>query len=865
MERAHRDASRPAASGGRNQTSTALAAVCFAALAVLSATVAVAVVGSPAASAAAPTVVHLSASTMPAFQSIPVTVTATVSSPSAPGDASMTGTVRFNGHTHCLDQPIVNGVATCQTASSNQTYFPFTATYSGDENWASSTSEVFGWRSSRNGIDWRIEPDMDQTCGAFRSLELPDVAGAIPGATTATITLEGGNGGTSSISLGGASSTRGRGGEASLQGVPYPIAGSTHLSYIIGCAGQSVFPATTAARGGAGWGDGGRGGAPTGSAPRGGGGGGGSAACLATSESDSCMAHTPILVAGGGGGGAGGSGPSDTLTGGGGAGGGGGEVGTRGSGCSTTSASAGTLGLTQPDQAWYGTGPVGTTLGGSGGGGSGCTDKPGGAGGGGGGAGGGAGGDRCCTTASGGAGGTSNAPGGGGAGESGPGADGTAAPVTGGSGGPGGDATSGGGTGGGGGGGYAGGGGGGAGATSRWGLPGGGGGGGSSWANPAIGGTVVLRPNASRNGIAQGEATVVIRGPQLVFGDPGPQTDATGVPVHLDLDIGIGNPHPGTMTRAISAAVLPPGLSIDPQAGSVTGIPTTPGSYPTTITVTSTHSVDGTVSASATFLWTVTGSAVTTSTSIPTSTSAPASTSTSTSTSTPASTSTVPCTPDLVPFATPAKLVDQLAADAGKTAAIAPNRAAMITGIADCSLDADDLAVQFVQNPLTQDDARLLRLYVAYFKRPPDPDGFAYWQRQLDAGRGLINAAKKFAESPEFKRTYGTLSNAAFIELVYQNVLGRGSDPTGRAFWLTRLDNKTKNRGDVMINFSESSENLNKKKPHVAVFRLHRAMLRRFPAKTAYDGLLDPVLAGTATLDDVARELRTSPAYAARF
>ena len=207
----------------------------------------------------------------------------------------------------------------------------------------------------------------------------------------------------------------------------------------------------------------------------------------------------------------------------------------------------------------------------------------------------------------------------------------------------------------------------------------------------------------------------------------------------------------------------------------------------------------------------------------------------------------------------------QLVADAGKTDPQNVMIPGLVAGVADCSLDPDDLAVQLVDEAQTLDDARLVRLYLAYFKRPPDPDGFAYWQRQLDAGKGLINAAKKFAESTEFKRTYGTLSNADFIELVYQNVLGRASDPTGKAFWLTRLDNGTKNRGDVMINFSESSENVNKKKPHVAVFRLHRAMLRKFPAKAAYTALLDPVVAGTDTLADVAHQLRTSAAYAARF
>ena len=68
-----------------------------------------------------------------------------------------------------------------------------------------------------------------------------------------------------------------------------------------------------------------------------------------------------------------------------------------------------------------------------------------------------------------------------------------------------------------------------------------------------------------------------------------------------------------------------------------------------------------------------------------------------------------------------------------------------------------------------------------------------------------------------------------------------------------------------MINFSESSENTTKKRHHVDVFRLYRAMLRTFPSKANYVALLDPIVAGTATLDDAVHTLRHGTAYADRF
>ena len=237
-------------------------------------------------------------------------------------------------------------------------------------------------------------------------------------------------------------------------------------------------------------------------------------------------------------------------------------------------------------------------------------------------------------------------------------------------------------------------------------------------------------------------------------------------------------------------------------------------------------------------------------------------TTTTTSTTT---TTTAPCVADKVPFVSVQALVTQQYLDFTNAPPTTAQNAQWVPTISNCSATADALIVSLLPTDLTTlDDARLVRLYLAYFNRPPDPSGFAYWQRQLDAGKGLINAAKKFAESSEFKTKYGTLSNADFIELVYQNVLGRASDSAGKQFWLTRLDNKTKNRGDVMINFSESSENVNKKRNHVQVFRLYRSMMAKFPSRTAYFALLDPITNNGKTLNDAAKAIRLSPEYDAR-
>lgn len=99
----------------------------------------------------------------------------------------------------------------------------------------------------------------------------------------------------------------------------------------------------------------------------------------------------------------------------------------------------------------------------------------------------------------------------------------------------------------------------------------------------------------------------------------------------------------------------------------------------------------------------------------------------------------------------------------------------------------------------------IYRLYRAYFLREPDPSGYAYWRGKHAAGTTLSKISESFARSSEFVNRYGSLSNGAFLTLVYDNVLDRKPDSGGYTYWLGRM-NKGLPRGSVMLSFSDSSE-----------------------------------------------------------
>jgi hypothetical protein len=102
------------------------------------------------------------------------------------------------------------------------------------------------------------------------------------------------------------------------------------------------------------------------------------------------------------------------------------------------------------------------------------------------------------------------------------------------------------------------------------------------------------------------------------------------------------------------------------------------------------------------------------------------------------------------------------------------------------------------------------RLYQAAFDRVPDAGGLKYWIDALDdGGRDLTWVAANFINSAEFQQTYGTpgtVSDAAFVDLLYQNVLDRAAEGDGATYWQNELANGT-DRALVLLSFSESAEN----------------------------------------------------------
>jgi hypothetical protein len=85
--------------------------------------------------------------------------------------------------------------------------------------------------------------------------------------------------------------------------------------------------------------------------------------------------------------------------------------------------------------------------------------------------------------------------------------------------------------------------------------------------------------------------------------------------------------------------------------------------------------------------------------------------------------------------------------------------------------------------------AQVQQLYIAYFGRPADPIGQAYWANIIDAAGGNIAAVQAgFSASAESQALFGNKSTIDKVTAIYQNAFGRAPEPAGLAYWVAQLD-----------------------------------------------------------------------------
>lgn len=98
--------------------------------------------------------------------------------------------------------------------------------------------------------------------------------------------------------------------------------------------------------------------------------------------------------------------------------------------------------------------------------------------------------------------------------------------------------------------------------------------------------------------------------------------------------------------------------------------------------------------------------------------------------------------------------------------------------------------------------------YVAYYGRPADPGGLAYWVTRLtEAGGDLSEVIADFGNSVEFTERYGALSNTDLVNGIYQQLFNRSAEPEGLAYYVDLLVNGVKTLQTITLDILFGAQN----------------------------------------------------------
>lgn len=130
--------------------------------------------------------------------------------------------------------------------------------------------------------------------------------------------------------------------------------------------------------------------------------------------------------------------------------------------------------------------------------------------------------------------------------------------------------------------------------------------------------------------------------------------------------------------------------------------------------------------------------------------------------------------------------------------------------------------------------SRADQLYRAVLGRPSEPAGRAHWVGRIAAGHRLEAVAAFLYGSDEYYGLSGS-TPAGFVESVYTGILGRAPDDDGRRYWVERLAGGA-TRAEVAAGFYASIESRSAR-----VTTLFHAVLGRAPDREGHDHWVEQV------------------------
>lgn len=108
-------------------------------------------------------------------------------------------------------------------------------------------------------------------------------------------------------------------------------------------------------------------------------------------------------------------------------------------------------------------------------------------------------------------------------------------------------------------------------------------------------------------------------------------------------------------------------------------------------------------------------------------------------------------------------------------------------------------------------EAVTYRIYRTGLNRDPDHSGFTFWVNAIMNNTQTVNSlASAVAGNITITQAAGTtttvpISDEAFVEQAYKNIIGRSSDPSGKAYWVNQLKTKAITRDYLIAFFAQTA------------------------------------------------------------
>ncbi|MGH7135153.1 MAG: DUF4214 domain-containing protein, partial [Pirellulales bacterium] len=128
-----------------------------------------------------------------------------------------------------------------------------------------------------------------------------------------------------------------------------------------------------------------------------------------------------------------------------------------------------------------------------------------------------------------------------------------------------------------------------------------------------------------------------------------------------------------------------------------------------------------------------------------------------------------------------------------------------LVGQVNSGTSLGQIAYDFVHSPEYYATNVIAPAYLNLLGRAADAGGLAYWVQQMQNGLTDQQLEAGFIASDEFYANAGG-TNLAWVDAVYQKLLGRPADPGGQSYWQGQLASGV-SRGEVALLIANSAEN----------------------------------------------------------